>query len=72
MNEVNRSYWALYYSRAYYILIQELVGDTREILAQLEQRSDLDALLRKVERGGLNGVELHRALRQLKAGLGRL
>ncbi|MEM1442913.1 MAG: TolC family protein, partial [Verrucomicrobiota bacterium] len=48
--EVNRAYWALYYSRSYYILIQELVADTQSILGQLEQRSDLDALQSEVLR----------------------
>ena len=48
--EVNRAYWALYYSRSYYILIQRLVDDTESILGQLEQRSDLDALQSEVLR----------------------
>lgn len=48
--EVNRAYWALYYSRSYYILIQDLVEDTHSILGQLEQRSDLDALQSEVLR----------------------
>jgi len=48
--EVNRAYWALYYSRSYYILTSQLVADTESILGQLEQRSDLDALQSEVLR----------------------
>ncbi|MEM9018301.1 MAG: TolC family protein, partial [Verrucomicrobiota bacterium] len=48
--EVNRAYWALYYSRSYYILTRELVDETQSILSQLEQRSDLDALQSEVLR----------------------
>ena len=36
-----------------------------------ELRSELEGLLRKVERGGMNGVELHRALRGIRDRLGR-
>ena len=36
-----------------------------------ELRAELDALLRKVERGGFNGVELHRVLRKIRDRLAR-
>jgi len=42
--EVNNAYWALYHTRAHFILTRDLVGATSSILARLEQRSDLDAL----------------------------
>jgi len=48
--EVNRAYWALYYARSYYLLTKDLVDETRDILQQLEQRSDLDALQSEVLR----------------------
>ncbi|MDF1861983.1 MAG: TolC family protein [Verrucomicrobiales bacterium] len=48
--EVNRAYWGLYYSRAYFILTRELVNETQSVLGQLEQRSDLDALQSEVLR----------------------
>lgn len=48
--EVNRAYWALYYSRSYYILNKDLVAETSKILTQLEARSDLDALQSEVLR----------------------
>ncbi len=48
--EVNRAYWALYYARSYYLLSRDLVGETGNILSQLEQRSDLDALQSEVLR----------------------
>lgn len=48
--EVNRAYWALYYSRSYFLLTRDLVSETQGILGQLEQRSDLDALQSEVLR----------------------
>ncbi|MEM7697518.1 MAG: TolC family protein, partial [Verrucomicrobiota bacterium] len=48
--EVNRAYWSLYYSRAFYLLSNEIVEDTQTILFQLEDRSDLDALESEVLR----------------------
>lgn len=59
--EVNRSYWALYYSRAYFILTHELVAETRDILSQLEQRSDLDALRSEVLRARAS-LEMRKAM----------
>lgn len=48
--EVNRSYWALYYARSYYLLNRSLVSETQGILGRLEERSDLDALQSEVLR----------------------
>lgn len=48
--EVNNAYWALYHTRAHFILTRDLVGSTSTILAKLEQRSDLDALQSEVLR----------------------
>ncbi len=42
--EVNRAYWALYYSRANYLLTKDLTKEIRAIVSKLEERSDLDAL----------------------------
>ena len=48
--EVNNAYWALYHSRARFLLTREMVGATAAIRAKLEERSDLDALQSEVLR----------------------
>ncbi|MEX2579850.1 MAG: TolC family protein [Verrucomicrobiales bacterium] len=48
--QVNRSYWALYYARSYYLLSRDLVDSTGGILDELEERFDLDALQSEVLR----------------------
>lgn len=48
--EVNRAYWSLYYARSSYLLHKQLVSETSNILEQLEDRADLDALESEVLR----------------------
>ena len=42
--EVARAYWSLYLARAVTVQRKQLVDDTADLLAKLEQRKDLDAL----------------------------
>lgn len=59
--EVNNAYWALYQTRAHFLLTRDVVGTTATILDQLEQRSDLDALQSEVLRARA-ALEMRKAM----------
>jgi hypothetical protein len=59
--EVNNAYWALYQTRAHFLLTRDVVGTTAAILRQLEQRSDLDALQSEVLRARA-ALEMRKAM----------
>lgn len=59
--EVNQAYWALYQTRAHFLLTRDVVGRTAGILERLEERSDLDALQSEVLRARAS-LEMRKAM----------
>lgn len=48
--EVNRTYWTLYLARTVYVEKQRLAADTGKVVAELEERGNLDAMESQLSR----------------------